>query len=136
MKKLGKKLIALVAVTVMGLSMIACGKKYKSVEAYVKSSEVQDVLKQTESAMGSGVDVDITADGDKMVYTFKYNTIELADQPDLSAQLESAMGTQDSTFQEAADDMKKLVKADKPSVVIEYVDKNDEVIFSKEYVAK
>lgn len=134
MKKLGKKIIALAAVTIMGLSMIACGKKYKSVEAYVKSDEVQDALSQLEGTMGSGMKIDITADGDKLVYTFKYETVEKQDG--MAEQLESAMAAQDSTFQEAADEMKKLVKADKPSVVIEYVDKNDDEIFSKEYVAK
>lgn len=132
MRKLGKKIIALAAVAVMGLSMIACGKK--SVADYVKSDEVQQTLKTFEDTMGSDVGVDITAEGDKMVYTFKYKTIEKQDG--MEEQFEAAMSTQESTFQTAANELKEQVKADKPSIVVKYVDKNDDEIYSKEYVAE
>lgn len=135
MKKLGKKIIALAVVTVMGLSMIACGKKYKSVEAYVNSSEVQEVLSTMESQMsGSGMSIDITADGDKMVYTYTYDDIEKADG--MAETLESAMDAEASTFQDTANEIKKVVDAKNPSVVIEYVDKNGETIYSREFVAE
>lgn len=132
MKKLGKKIIALAAVAVMGLSMIACGKK--SVADYVKSDEIQQAVKTFEDTMGSDVGVDITAEGDKMVYTFKYKTIEKQDG--MEEQFEAAMSAQESTFQTAANQLKEQVKADKPSVVVKYVDKNDDEIYSKEYVAE
>lgn len=133
MKKLGKKIIALVAVTVMGLSMIACGKKYKSVEAYVNSDEVQDVLKSLEGQM-SGLNIDITADGDKMVYTYTYEDLEKQDG--MAEAIESEMEKEASTFQDTANEIKKVVDAKNPSVVIEYVDKNGETIYSKEFVAE
>lgn len=134
MKKLGKKIIVLAVVTVMGLSMIACGKK-KSVEAYVKSSEVQEVLETTQSELsGTGLSVDITADGDKMVFTYTYADYEKADV-DVEL-LEAGMEAQASTFQEMANEIKKNVSVDKPSVVLEYVDKNGELIYSEEFVAE
>lgn len=135
MKKLGKKIIALAAVTVMGLSMIACGKKYKSVEAYVNSDEVQEVLDTLEGQMsGTGMSIEITAEGDKMVYTYTYDNVAKADG--MAESLESAMKAEDDTFQSTADEIKKVVKAKNPSVVIKYVDMNGEEIYSKEYVAK
>lgn len=134
MKKLGKKIIALAAVAVMGLSMIACGK-YKSVEAYVKSDEVQEIIDSMESqATSMGMSFEVTADGDKMVYTYKYDDIEKQDG--MAESLESAMNQQASTFQESANELKKVVSAKNPSVVIEYVDSKGELIYSKEFVAK
>ncbi len=133
MKKLGKKIIALVAVAVMGLSMVACGKQ--SVKDYVESKEVQEVLKTMQSQLsGSGMALELSADGDKMVYTFKYDTLEKQDG--MAEELESRMSAQDSTFQSTANELKKIVKVDKPSVVIEYVDCNGEMIYSKEYIAE
>lgn len=135
MKKLVKRIAALAVVTVMGLSMVACGKKYKSVEAYVNSPEVQKIISDAESEVsGMGMKIEVTADGDKMVYTYTYENIEKADG--MEEQLESAMSAQDSTFQTTANEIKKVVKADHPSVVIEYVDCNGEMIYSKEYVAE
>ena len=138
MKKLVKKLVVLAAVAAMGLSMIACGKKYSSVADYVKSDEVKQVLTETRNMLdGTGMSIDIKADGDKMVYSYKYDSIEKADLADAQiSALESGVEAEAATFQETADELKKLVKADSPSVVLEYVDANGEVIYSKEFTAK
>ena len=135
MKKLVKKIVVLAAVAAMGLSMIACGKKYSSVADYVKSDEVQSVIDQMSSTLdGTGMSLDITAKGDKMVYSYKYDDLVKADGMEES--LENAISAEDATFQETANELKKLVKADSPSVVIEYVDANGDVIFTREYVAE
>ena len=138
MKKLVKKLVVLAAVAAMGLSMIACGKKYSSVADYVKSDEVKQVLTETRNMLdGTGMSIDIKADGDKMVYSYKYDSIEKADLADAQiSTLESGVEAEAATFQETADELKKLVKADSPSVVLEYVDANGEVIYSREFTAK
>lgn len=135
MKKLVKKIVVLAAVAAMGLSMIACGKKYSSVADYVKSDEVKEVLSTFETQLaGTGMSIDITADGDKMVYTYKFDDIEKS--AEMTSALEESIKAEDATFQDTANEIKKVVKAKSPSVVIEYVDMNDEVIFSKEYTAK
>ena len=138
MKKLVKKIVVLAAVAAMGLSMIACGKKFSSVADYVKSDEVKEVLTETRNMLeGTGMSIDIKADGDKMVYTYKYDSIEKADLSDAQiSALESGVEAENDTFQDSADELKKLVKADSPSVVLEYVDANNEVIYSKEFTAK
>ena len=44
---------------------------YSSLDEFVNSSEMQDqIATQQESLAGSGMSVDITADGDRLVYTF------------------------------------------------------------------
>ena len=138
MKKLVKKIVVLAAVAAMGLSMIACGKKFSSVADYVKSDEVKEVLTETRNMLeGTGMSIDIKADGDKMVYTYKYDSIEKADLSDAQiSALESGVEAENDTFQGSADELKKLVDADSPSIVLEYVDANDEVIYSKEFPAQ
>lgn len=138
MKKLVKKIVVLAAVAAMGLSMIACGKKFSSVADYVKSDEVQDQLTELQSQYsGLGMAIDIKANGDKMIFSYQYDSIQKADLTDAQiSALESGVDAEADTFQGTADELKKLVKADSPSVVLEYVDANGEVIYSKEFTAK
>ena len=138
MKKLVKKIVVLAAVAAMGLSMIACGKKYSSVADYVKSDEVQYVLNVFETQLeGTGMSLDILAEGDKLVYSYKMDDIEKASLTDEDiANLGSSVEAESATFQETADQVKKLVDADSPALVIRYLDGNGEEIFSKEFPAK
>ena len=135
MKKFASKLLVLVMVLTMGLGMVACGSKgYDTVADYINSDTVQKELETAKEAIeGSGMNLTITADGNKLVYTYKYDDVEKMDG--MAEQLESAMSAQDSTFQNVADEMAKVVSASPVSVVIEYVDCNDEMIYSKEYTS-
>lgn len=134
MKKLVKKIVVLAAVAAMGLSMIACGKKFSSVADYVNSDEVQKIIDETTAAYeGSGISVDIQANGDKMVYVY---SVEYENVDGLAESLESGIEAQASTFQEAANELKELVKADNPTVVVKYVDINGNEIYSKEFPAQ
>lgn len=113
-------------------------KAYASVEDYVSSDEVQAVLSEVEGTLsGTGMGIAIKADGDKMIYSYKYDSIKKADLTDEQiAALETSVEAESDTFQDTADELKKLVDADSPSVVLEYVDANNEVIYSKEFVAQ
>ncbi len=136
MKKLVKKLAALTVVAAMAVAMVACGKP--SMKDYVESDEVKEVLDTFQSQLSSqGMSIDITADGeDTIVYTFKYDTLAKADIPDAEEIMEKAVETQDSTFQTSINDMQKEVSSKEAKLVIKYVDKNDEEIYSKTYTAK
>ena len=134
MKKLVKKVVALAAVAAMGLSMIACGKKFSSVADYVKSDEVQTIINETVATLdGSGLSFDMVVDGDKLIYQYTY---EMEEIDGLAESLESGIEAQADTFQQAADELKELVKADNPTVVVKYVDVNGKEIYSKEFPAK
>lgn len=108
---------------------------YSSVEEYVNSPEIQNALSTLEKQLeGSGMNIKITADGNKMIYTYTYEDTEKADG--MAESLEQALSAQDATFQATADQIKKEVKVDSATVVIEYVDSKGEMIYSKEYTSK
>lgn len=108
---------------------------YDTMTDYVNSSEVQNVLSSLSSQMsGSGMKIEITAEGNKMVYTYMYES--LTKQDGMAESLESAMKSQDSTFQSTANTLKVVIKEANPAIVIRYVDCNGEVIYEKEYVAE
>ena len=113
-------------------------KEYASVADYVSSSEVQYVLSMFENQLaGTGMSLDIIAEGDKMVYSYKMDDIEKASLTDEEiATLGSSVEAESSTFQETADQVKKLVDAEAPALVIRYLDGNGEEIYSKEFPAQ
>lgn len=160
MKKFTSNFLLVVMVLAMTFSMAACGSKtddskesttndssqtsqstsgksseYSSVEEYVNSDEIQNALSTLENSLkGSGMSIKISAEDNKMIYTYTYDSTEKADG--MAEQLEKAMEAQDSTFQVTADGIKSAVGVDTASVVIEYIDCNGEMIYSKEYTAK
>lgn len=134
MKKCKTNFLVLVTILAMAFSLAACGGT-KTVEDYVNSEEAQSQFSTLQKSLeGSGLSMKISAEGNKMIYTYTYESIEKSD--DLVESLETAVAAQDSTFQATADGIKKEIDADSVSVVVEYVDCNGEMIYSKEYTAK
>lgn len=134
MKKLTTNFLLLVTILAMTFGLVACGGN-NSLEDYINSEEVQSQLSTLEKSLeGSGMNIKISAKDNKMVYTYTYENMEKSDK--LTQQHEAAMQAQDSTFQATADKIKSEVGVDSASVVIEYVDKNGEMIYTKEYTAK
>lgn len=134
MKKFTSKLLVLVTVLTMAFGLTACGGGYDTVSDYINSDEVQKELETAKKAIeSSGMNLTVGAEGNKLVYTYKYDDMEKVDG--MAEQLEAAMSAEDATFQEIADKMGKVVKESPVSVVIEYVDCNDEMIYSKEYTS-
>lgn len=108
---------------------------YSSVEEYVNSPEVQNSLSALETQLkGSGMSIKVSADGNKLIYTYKYENTEKKDG--MAESLEKALSAQDATFQATANQIKSTVKVDSASVVIEYIDSKDEMIYTKEYKAE
>lgn len=108
---------------------------YSSVEEYVNSPVIQNALSSLEESLkGSGMNIKISAEGNKMIYTYTYEDIEKVDGMEKS--LEKELSKQDDTFQSTANQIKAAVNVDEASVVIEYVDSKGEMIYSKEYTSK
>lgn len=136
MKKIISKLLLLTMMVTMAFGLTACGKtSYDTVADYINSDAAQSQLKTlTDEMAGTGIDIKVSAEESKLIYTYTYADMENFDG--LAEQLEAAMSQQDSTFQELADEVGKLVDTKPVSVVIEYLDSNKELIYSKEYTAK
>lgn len=109
--------------------------KYASVEEYLKSDIMQEQLKTVEDSLqGSGMKMELKADGNKMVYSYQYTEITKVDG--MAEALETEMEAQASTFQSTADALKLVVDAEDLGVVIEYIDANGEMIYSREFTAQ
>lgn len=110
-------------------------KEFATVEEYVNSPEVQSEISSLESQMSNDImNVEVVATEDTMTYSFKYNDLEKADG--MAEQLEQGVEAQKSVFQTTANSLKTLVDVENPKVVIEYLDKNGEMIYTTEFVAE
>ena len=136
MKKITSKLTLLLMVLAMTFGLVACGgKEFSSISDYLNSDQVKTQLDSVKKQVeGSGMKIDVTAEGDKMVYTYTYEKLEKTDG--MAEQLESALKQQDSRFQNTCEEIKKYVDVDTAYVVIKYVDSKGTEIYSKEYSSK
>ena len=108
---------------------------YKTVSDYINADEVKDVFSALEKSLeGSGMSMKISAEDNKLIYTYTYDEIEKTDE--MANQLEESVAAQDATFQNTANEIKGYVESDTVTVVIEYLDCNGEEIYSKEYVSE
>ena len=94
---------------------------------------VQDQLDSIRDTMGDMLDIDITARGNSLVYSFKYNIdTSSADKDSMAAALESALDSMSSTFTSILSALQKEVP-EAESVIVEYLDNTGNVIVSKEF---
>lgn len=109
--------------------------KFTSIEAYLNDATVKSQMKQVmDSLEGSGMKVEIKADGDKLVYSYQYEEIENMDG--LKEQLATQLDAQAATFENTASSLKTAVDVENPVVVVEYIDAKGEMIHSAEFAAK
>ena len=154
-----KKLLAILSCLTICLSFAACGDKDDSsaekaeskaaVESSVAESEASadasegktiqefidenketfDVLK--DSLKDSGMEMDILARENSLVYTYKY-TIDVGDTETVKATLDQGLESQKDTFVQILDSLKLTVPTTE-SVIVEYLDKDGNIITSGEF---
>lgn len=108
---------------------------YSSMEEYVASSEIQSQLNSLKNSFdGMGMSIDMRGEGNKLIYSYKYDT--LVKEDGMAEMLESEAAKQADVFVQTAASLKTVVSVNNPVVVIEYIDANGEMIFTKEYAAK
>lgn len=120
-------------IVVAGLA--ACGqrKEYDTVADYVNSISSSDRNYKRERPEAE-LDIKITADGDKMIYTCTCENLERSDE--LAEKLELEQAQEDVTFQNIADEIQKHVDVETGYVVVRYVDRREELIYSKNYTSQ
>lgn len=105
-----------------------------TIEDFVNSDIMQKELSTMKESMAEdGMDIDVTANGNQLVYTFDYG--DLGDDMDadvMSAALEGAMDSMASTFEEVADQLQEAVGSEDVSVLVEFVAGSEE-LYSKEF---
>lgn len=132
-----KKIIFSLLLVMSLVALCACGssKKYSSVEDFVNSDELQsEIAKAIESIEGMGIDLAVSAEGDKFVYTYTYEEIENFDG--MADALEQGLNAEKKTFIDLANEIKGEVKVENPIVVVRYVDANGELVYEGEFAAE
>lgn len=93
---------------------------------------MQDEIEALVGSMtGEGMGLQILARGNSLVYQYQYG-IDLGDTDVAKQALEQALDTQDATFESVFDSLKAEVPSAE-SVIIEYLDKDGNLLLSKEY---
>ncbi|MGN0503287.1 MAG: DUF4854 domain-containing protein [Ruminococcus sp.] len=137
MKKLALSIVAvLVAITtVFGLT--ACGEApEQKLKSYIESDTVQEQINSMTASFGSVLDIDVKADGEKVVFDFTYKTqIEDTLLDSIKSQLETSFDTLASTFEEFANQIKKEAGIENAAVVININNADGTNIVNLEYKA-
>ena len=88
-----------------------------------------------DSLKGSGMDIEVTGEGNKLIYTYTFD--EQIDASDaIKEALEDALSSQESTFQNVAKSIETEAKVSDPVVVVEYLNADGSELLVKEFKAE
>ena len=110
---------------------------YANIEALMASAEMKSQLDSMLEGMKSDeIDVTVTGQGNKLVYTFTYNDVGDMDLGELSDSLGEATEALGGTFETIASSLAPLVKEANPSVVVIYNAPDGTELYNHEFNAK
>lgn len=137
MKKLALSIVAvlLALTTVFGLT--ACGETPEQrLKSYIESDTVQKQLDSMTSSFESMLDIDVKAEGEKLVFDFTYKTqIDDSTLDLMKSQLETSFNSLSSTFESLANQIKKEVGIENATVVININNADGKNIINLDYKA-
>lgn len=117
-----------------GVAGLNANGKFDTIDGFVNSDIVQSQLDSLKtSAEDSGMNITITGEGNKLIYTFTYG--EGTDTEGMAEALEAALETQASTFEGVAASLTEAVEVEDPIVVVVYADSEGNEIYSREFTA-
>ena len=138
MKKAISKVFSLTLAILMVVSLAACAQnngKFASVEDYLANEQVQEQLQPSiDSVKNMGLDLKITGEGNKLIYTYTYAT--QLDEDGVAEQLKEGLNAQASSFEGFASNVKDVINVDNPVVVVTYLNKDGTVLHTQEFTAK
>ena len=108
-------------------------EKYASVEEFLADPAVKDQLETMMSSLGDGMDITLTGEGDKLIYTFTFS--EEVDIEATKAAMEEQMNSDAfaTTFKGIAGTLPDAIDVTNPSVVVTYNAVDGTEIYSQEY---
>lgn len=137
MKKFALSIVAvlLALTTVFGLT--ACGETpEQKLKSYIESDTVQKQLDSMTSSFESMLDIDVKAEGEKLVFDFTYKTqIDDSTLDLMKSQLETSFNSLSSTFESLANQIKKEVGIENATVVININNSDGKNIINLDYKA-
>lgn len=110
---------------------------FANIEALMASEEMKAQLdSMLESMKSDDMDVTVTGEGNKLVYTFIYKDIGDMDLGELSDSLSEATDVLGGTFETIASSLASTVKEANPSVVVIYKAPDGTELYNHEFNAK
>lgn len=138
MKKTTLKTIAIALVMTLMLAMTACGgNKDAALEKYFQTDEMQEMVQEAkDSVEGSGMSIEILAEGNTLIYEYTFEEDSLDDSmlDAVKEQLVSGLESAASTFEGIASDLNDELKVENSTVVVRYL-YNGETLAESEYTA-
>lgn len=124
-------------VMTMMLALTACGNTDGSVEDYVQTEEMQEMITQAKAEVdGSGMSIDIRAEGNTLIYeyTFEDGSFDESMIDAVKEQLVDGLASAAATFEDVAVDINDELKIDDCTVIVRYL-YNGETLAESEYSA-
>lgn len=113
---------------------------YKNMEAYISDPTVKASLDQAiKSAAGSGMTIDITAEGNTLIYKYTYKQQMSSDSvpvETLKQSLETAMNSQKDQMQNFANQIGNVVEETPAIISLQYIDADGTPLYEKEFIAQ
>jgi hypothetical protein len=138
MKKTTLKTIAIALVMTLMLAITACGgNKDAALEKYFQTDEMQEMVQEAkDSVEGSGMSIEILAEGNTLIYEYTFEEDSLDDSmlDAVKEQLVSGLESAASTFEGIASDLNDELKVENSTVVVRYL-YNGETLAESEYTA-
>ena len=108
--------------------------KFKSIAEYLNYPEVkQQIDTLIESMKSMGLNMKVTGEGNKLIYTYQY--IQQAPAGTANA-LKDSLQTQAGTFEGVAASLKVAIDVSNPVVVVKYLNADGTLLLSQEFQAK
>ena len=130
MKKIATVLASLCLVFVMAAALVGCGsgKEFDSVKAYVdaQKDQIEEAKKEVE---GTGMSVEIEADGDTLVYRYIYD-IEIPVTDETTTTFDENLELFKTQFDAVLDEMAELIDVKNPAVQLIYENPDGTVVYT------
>lgn len=119
------------------LTLCSCGSKGTGSNANsTKMAEfidsMGDQLDSFRASLGDSMEMDVVARGNSLVYVYKYKSDLGADNDTVAAALDSALDSMESTFTGILSSLRTQIP-EAESVIVEYLDKDGNLILSREF---
>lgn len=109
--------------------------KFATISDFVNSDIMKGQVETLKSSLeGSGMEIELSGEDNKLIYTYTYLEVEKTDG--MAETLASGIEAQADQFKSVASTIKTAVEVENPVVVVKYVDANGEEIYSKEFAAE
>ncbi len=132
MKRNGFKMAVLFLAALMLLSMAACSGKVASLKEFAESEEMQSQRKVLQDQVDGLVEIDITGEDNRLIYTFTFLQ-NLGNTSGMSDAFKEMVKELELQKEEIFASLKSAVEVDDPVIVMKFIDVNGKEVFFQEF---